>query len=69
MNDKVGKDVVKFSDIEIEKQKFHSSKNGIHIDRRDTNKLIISEGFTFGKNCSKYFLGYNNNEKLHLCES
>ena len=44
--------------MEIEKQKCHFSKNGIHLDKRDTNKLIISEGFTFGQNGSKYFVGY-----------
>lgn len=52
MKTNMGKDVLKFGDIEIEKQKFHSSKKGIRINKVDTYKTIISKRFTYGNNGS-----------------
>ena len=57
MNIKMGKQVLKFGYIETEKQR-------IHINRVETNIIIISERFTCGKNGSVYFAAYKNNEKV-----
>ena len=47
MNTKMGKKVLKFGNIKIEKQEFFSAKKGIHINRVRTNKIGLSEGFTY----------------------
>ena len=60
----MGKESLKFSNTEIEKQKFHSSKKRIQVNKVDTNNIAASQGFTYGKNRSKYFVGYKNNEKI-----
>ena len=60
----MGKESLKFSNIEIEKQKFNSSKKRIQVNKVDTNSIAASQGFTYGKNGSKYFVGYKNNEKI-----
>ena len=60
----MGKESLKFSNTEIEKQKFHSSKKRIQVNKVDTNNIAASQEFTYGKNGSKYFVGYKNNEKI-----
>lgn len=62
----MGKESLKFSNTEIEKQKFHSSKKRIQVNKVDTNNIAASQGFTYGKNGSKYFVGYKNNEVTSL---
>ena len=47
MSINMGKDVFKFSDMEIQKQRFHFSKKRIHIGTVDTNKIVVSEVFTY----------------------
>ena len=43
------KTIIKFGDIEIEKQKFHQHKKPISIKDIDINKIIISNKVSFGK--------------------
>ena len=43
------KTIIKFDDIEIEKQKFHQHKRPISIKNIDINKIIVSNTFSFGK--------------------
>ena len=40
---------LKFGNIEIEKQKFHSSRNPVTTDDMDINKILISDRFARGK--------------------
>lgn len=46
-----GKKILKFRDIEIEKQKFYSRKSAINIDDAYTDNIIISDDHT----CTKGF--------------
>ena len=48
------KTIIKFGDIEIEKQKFYQHKKPISIKDIDINKIIISNKVSFGKK------GFNN---------
>ena len=48
----------KFGHIEIEKQKFHQHERSISIKTVDTNKMVVSNKVSFGKNGFKYFIGY-----------
>ena len=41
-------EIIKFGDIEIEKQKFHQYKEPILIKNRDINKIIVSNEVSFG---------------------
>ena len=52
--------IIKFGDIEIQKQKFYQRKN------IDINKTVISNKASFGKKEFKYLIGYNNAKKYTL---
>ena len=41
--------VIKFSDIEIQKQKFHQHQEPISIKTIDINKIVVSNKASFGK--------------------
>ena len=50
--------VIKFSDIQIQKQKFHQHKGPISIKNIDSNKIVVSNNVSVGKKAFKYFIGY-----------
>ena len=55
---KLEKTIIKFGDIEIEKQKFHQHKRPISIKNIDINKIVVSNEVSFGKKGFKYFVSY-----------
>ena len=61
--------IVKFGDIEIEKQKFHQYKRPISIKRNiDINKIVLSNKVSFGKNGFKIFYWLQDDKKnIPLC--
>lgn len=46
----MGKHFIKFINIIIKKQKFHSSKSAVTLHDVDIYKIVLSKKFTFGKN-------------------
>ena len=50
------KAVIKFGDIEIEKQKFHQHKLFISIKTIGINKIVVSNKVSFGKKGFEYFM-------------
>ena len=58
--------IIKFDDAEIEEFKFHQYKSSISINDIDTNKIVASNKFPFGKQDLKYFIGCKNTKKLGL---
>ena len=50
--------VIKFGDIQIQKQKFHQHKGPISIKNIDSNKIVVSNNVSVGKKAFKYFIGY-----------
>ena len=70
----MGKESVKFHDVEIEKKEFHCSKSAIPIshvstdnvstDNVSTDKIVMSEAFPCAKKGYKYFGGYKDNEDV-----
>ena len=44
--------------IEINKKKFHQSKQLIYLDLVDTNNIVISDKFKYSDDGFKYFIGY-----------
>ena len=58
------KTVIKFDDIEIEKQKFYQYNRSISIKNVDIDEIAVSNKVSFGKKSSKYFIGYKDTKKL-----
>ena len=58
--------VIKFGDIEIEKQKFPQYKIPISIRNIDINKIVESNKTSFSKNGFKYFIGFKDPKKIRL---
>ena len=54
------KKIIKFGDCEIEEYEFHQHESPISKNDIDTNKIVVSNKFTFGKQDFKYFIGYKN---------
>ena len=50
--------IIKFGDIEIQKQKYHQHKELISIKNIDFNKIVVSNKVSFGKKGFKCFIGY-----------
>ena len=62
--------IVKFGDIEIEKQKFHQYKRPISILNIDINKIVVSNKVSFGKNGFKHFIRYKDDKKnIHIAKT
>ena len=60
--------IIKFGDIEIQKQKFHQHKAPISIKNIDINKIVVTNKVSFGKKAFKYFIGYKDSKKIKpLC--
>ena len=60
--------IIKFGDIEIQKQKFHQHKEPISIKYIDINKIVVSNNVSFSKKGFKYFIGYKDAKKIRpLC--
>ena len=54
----MGKEIIMYCDIEIEKYKFHQLKSPISINDADITKIIVPIKVPLGKNGFKYFIGY-----------
>ena len=52
------KTIIKFGDIEIQKQKFHKHRRPILIKNIGINKIVVSNKIYFSKNGFKCFIGY-----------
>ena len=51
----MGKEIITFANIEVEKHKFHQHKNQISIKDVNNDRIVEKKGF--GKKGFKYFLG------------
>ena len=58
--------IMKFDDIEIQKQKFHEHKRPISIKNIGINKIVVSNKVTFGKRDLNISLATKMIEKLDL---
>ena len=61
------KTIIKFGDIEIQKQKFHQHKGLISIKNIDIDKILVSNKVPFGKKRFRYFIGQKDAKKSNLC--
>ena len=63
------KTIIKFGDIEIQKQTFHQHKGPVSIKNVDTDKIVVSVGSNkvpFGKKGFEYFIGDKDARILNL---
>lgn len=63
----MGKELLKFDDLEIEKQKFHACKSDVGNVGNIGNELLVQKKFTRSKifkNDHKFFIHYKNNERV-----
>ena len=59
---------LKFNNIKINKKEFHKSKQAIDLDSVDTGKIVVSDRFKHSEEGFKYFIGYQENERVKpLC--
>ena len=62
----MGKKIIKFGDIDVEKDKFHRHKSSILV--YDVDIKIVSSNQPFGKKGFKYFIGQKVAKKVRpLC--
>ena len=65
----MGKEILMFGDIEIEKNTFYHDKSPVPLRHIDTEKVLVSNKISFGKKNYKYFLDYlyhDHKVKLHI---
>ena len=61
----MGKEILTFGDIEIEKSKFYRHKSPVPLRDIDIEKVLVSNKISFGEKNYKYFIGYlYNNHKV-----
>ena len=54
----MGKEILTFGDIEIEKNKFYHHKTPVPLRDVDIEKVLVSNKISFGEENYKYFIGY-----------
>ena len=54
----MGKEILTFEGIEIEKNKFHHHKISYFLGDEDIEKALVSNKISFGEKNYKYFIGY-----------
>ena len=65
---KIGKTIIKFGDIETEKQKFCQYKRPISIKSLDIDKIVVSKKVSFSKKGFKHFIGLKDAKRIRpLC--
>ena len=55
---KISEQTLKVSDIIVNKEEFHASKQAIALDLVNTSKIVTSDKFKHSDDDSKYFIGY-----------
>ena len=58
--------IIKFSDIETQKQKFYQHEGPISTKNVDIDKVILSNKVPFDKKGFKYFIDYKDAKKINL---
>ena len=54
----MGKEILTFGNIEIEKKCFYCYKIPIYLKYVDIEKVLVSKKISFGERNYKYFIGY-----------
>ena len=54
----MGKEILTFNNIQIEKSKFYRHKTPIFLEDVDIQKVLVSSKISFGEKNYKYFISY-----------
>ena len=60
----MGKEILTFGDIEVEKNKFYHNKTSIFLKDVDIEKVLVSRQISFGEKNYNFFIGYLYNYKV-----
>ena len=60
----MGKEIMTFGDIEVQKYKFCQSKSPVSINDVDISKIVVSNRILFAERGFKYFVGYEDGKKV-----
>ena len=61
----MGKEIITFYNIEVEKCKFYQQRSPILIHNISIDRIVVSDMAPFGKKGFKYFIGYtDDSEKI-----
>ena len=64
----MSKKALKFNNIEVNKKKFHASKQSIALNSVNLNPILISDKFEHSNKGFKYFIGYKGDSVIRpLC--
>ena len=58
----MGREILTFDNIEIEKNKFYQNKTPIFLRNLDIEEVLVSHKISFGEKNYKYFIGYLYND-------
>ena len=58
----MGKEILTFGDIEIEKNKFYRNKILVYLRDVDIGKVLVSNKISFGEKNCKFFIRYLYND-------
>ena len=59
---KIGREILTFRDIELEKTKFYRYKSPIFLNDADIEKVLVSKKISLREKGYKYFIGYLQND-------
>ena len=63
----MGKELITFDNIEVQKPKFHQHKSPTSIYDVNVDRIVLSSRVPFGKKGFKYFIGYeDDSEKKYV---
>ena len=60
----MGKEILAFGNVEIEKDKFYRHKGRIFLEGVDIEKVLVSKKIYFGEKNYKYLIGYLYDDKI-----
>ena len=64
----MGEKTLKINNIKVNKKEFLRSKQAIHFDLVNTDKIVLSDRFKHSEEGFKYFIGYQEDEIIKpLC--
>ena len=62
----MSKKILKFDNVEVNKEKCHASKQPIDLNLVNVYQILISDKFEHGDKGFKYFIGYKDDNIIRL---
>ena len=62
----MSKQVLKLSNIVVNKKEFYASKEAIPLDSVNTNNIVVSYRIKYNDDGSEYFIGYSHDDDVYF---